>query len=71
MMVDQVIKAAVALGYRIDALLAPADATGAGLSAVGHWLAGLRAGFSNRDTTQTGVALTRVCRPQESLKRYP
>jgi len=69
-MVEQVIKAAVALGYRIDALHAPADATGAGRSAVGHWLARLRAGFSNRDTTQTGVALTRVCRPQESLKRY-
>ena len=53
-MVEQVIKAAVALGYRIDALHAPADATGAGRSAVGHWLARLRAGFSNRDTTQDG-----------------
>ena len=51
-MVEQVIKAAVALGYRIDALHAPADATGAGRSAVGHWLARLKAGFSNRNTTQ-------------------
>jgi hypothetical protein len=52
-MIEQVIKAAVALGYRIDALHAPADAIGAGRSAVGHWLARLRVGFSNRDTTQT------------------
>jgi len=49
-MVDQVIKAAV--GHGIDALHAPADATGAGRSAVGHWLARLKAGFSNRNTTQ-------------------
>ena len=69
-MVEQVIKAAVALGYRIDALHAPADATGAGRSAAGHWLARLRAGFSNKDTTETEVALTSVCRPQEPLKRY-
>jgi len=51
--VEQVIKAAVALSYRIDALHAPADATGTSLSAVGLWLARLRTGFSNRDTTET------------------
>jgi len=50
--VEQVIRAAVALGYRIDTLDAAGPA-GRGRPAVGHWLARLRGGFSNRDTTQT------------------
>jgi hypothetical protein len=50
-MVEQVIRAAVALGYRIDALDS-AGRAGGGRPA-GHWLARLRGGFSNRETTQT------------------
>jgi RyR domain len=51
-MVEQVIRAAVALGYRIDAL-DPAGRAGRGRPPAGHWLARLRGGFSNRETTQT------------------
>ena len=51
-MVEQVIMAAVALGYRIEALAGTGTA-GRGRPSVAHWLARLRGGFSNRDTTQT------------------
>jgi len=69
-MVDQVIKVAVALDYRIDAftLRLMQQVRAALRRDIG--LARLRARFSNKDTTEMGVALTRVCRPQEPLKRY-
>ena len=69
-MVNQVIKVAVALDYRIDAftLRLMQQVRAALRRDIG--LARLRARFSNKDTTEMGVALTRVCRPQEPLKRY-